>query len=143
MKKKTKILISVLIIVVLLIIGSSIWWLTPKNFLGNVNPTEIASIEVFNGSDGNRFVLSDKDDINALTEYISAVSMKRHSISTGLGTTYNLRFLNEQGKELDSFIIMNKNFIRQGFIFYKCNGELKQAEDYLIEFERERFPDTE
>ena len=143
MKKKTKILISVLIIVVLFIIGSAIWWFSPKHFLGNVNPTESASIEVFNGNDGNRFTITEKEDIEFLTEHIQAVTMKKDSISAGLGTTYNLRFLNKQGKELDSFIIMTHDLIRQGLILYKSSGELQQAEDYLIELERDKFPDTE
>lgn len=143
MKKKTTIMVSILIVIAVFILSSVIWWFSPKHFLKNVKFEEIASIEVFNGNDGNRFTIIDKNDIAFISENIKSISMKKDSISMGMGTTYNLRFLNKNGNEIDKFTIMSSTIIRSGLIFYECNGELQQVEDYLIKLERVQFPDTD
>ena len=139
MKKKISIIIG---IIALLVLGAAIWWFSPKTFLNNVNSGDIASIEAFNGNDGNRFTISEPDDISFITDSIKSVSLKKDRISMGMGTTYNLRFLNAEGNEIDKFIIMTPSTIRKGIVFYECDGELEQVEDYLINLEKVQFPDT-
>ena len=139
MKKKVPVVIG---IIALMIVGTAIWWFSPKSFLANVEEEEIAYIEVFNGNDGNQFTISEPDDIFFLTDSIKSVSMKKDRISMGMGTTYNLRFLNAEGNEIDKFIIMTSSTIRKGIVFYECDGELEQVEDYLINLEKVQFPDT-
>ena len=133
MKKEISIIIR---IIALLVLGTAIWWFSPKTFLNNVNSGDIASIEVFNGNDGNQFTISEPDDISFITDSIKSVSLKKDRISMGMGTTYNLRFLNAEGNEIDKFIIMTSSTIRKGFVFYECDGELEQVEDYLINLEK-------
>lgn len=140
MKKKTKIIIGIITIAFVFV---AIWWLSPKYFLKYINPQEIVSIDVFNGNDGNGFTITDKKDIEFLTEHIQSIPMKKEEISIGMGYTYRVTFLNEKGKEIDEFIINGPTAIKQGAIFYRCNGELKEVEDYLIELERAKFPDTD
>ena len=139
MKKKIPIIIG---IIALLVLGAAIWWFSPKIFLNNVNPADIAGIQVFNGNDGNRFAISEPNDISFITDSIKAVSLKKDRISMGMGTTYNLKFLNAEGNEIDKFIIMTSSTIRKGIVFYECDGELEQVEDYLINLEKAQFPDT-
>ena len=139
MKKKMPIIIG---ITALLILGAVIWWFSPKTFLNKVNPGDIASIEVFNGNDGNQFTISAPDHISFITDSIKSVSLKKDQISMGMGTTYNLKFLNAEGHEIDKFIIMTSSTIRKGIVFYECDGELEQVEDYLINLEKVQFPDT-
>ena len=129
-------------IIALMIVGTVIWWFSPKSFLANVEAEEIAYIEVFNGNDGNQFTISEPDDISIITDSIKSVSMKKDRISMGMGTTYNLIFLNAEGNEIDKFIIMTSSTIRKGIVFYECDGELEQVEDYLINLEKVQFPDT-
>lgn len=38
---------------------------------------------------------------------------------------------------------MGSTIIRSGLIFYECNGELQQVEEYLINLEKAQFPDTD
>ena len=140
--KKKKILLSIAAVVVVIILSVLVWWLTPKCFLEDVKSEDIASIEVFNGSDGNQFIVSEPDDISFIIDNIKTVPLKKDRISMGMGTTYNLSFLNTDGKEIDKFIIMTSSTIRKGIIFYECDGELKQVEDYLIDLEKVQFPDT-
>ncbi len=142
MKKKTKVIIIVLAIIALAVICGAVWWFTPTRFLNRIEPSEIASIEVFNGNDGNEFVIRNPDDIEFISSHIKAVPMKKSRISMGMGTTYNLCFLNENGSKIDKFIIMSPTTIKSGIVFYKCDGELQQVEDYLIELEKAQFPDT-
>ena len=139
MKKKIPIIIG---IIALLVLGAAIWWFSPKIFLNNVNPGDIAGIQVFNGNDGNRFTISEPNDISFITDSIKAVSLKKDRISMGMGTTYNLKFLNAEGNEIDKFIIMTSSTIRKGIVFYECDGELEQVEDYLINLEKAQVPDT-
>lgn len=136
-------MVSILIVVALFVLGSTIWWFFPKHFLKNVKCEEIASIEVFNGNDGNQFIITDKNDIAFILDNIKSVSMEKDGVSMGMGTSYNLRFLNKKRNEIDKFIIMSPTTIRSGLIFYECNGELQQVEDYLIELEEAQFPDTD
>lgn len=143
MKKKTKVIIGILIVIAFIAVGFAIWWFSPTYFLKGVKPEEIATIEVFNGNDGNQFDITDAENIKFITENIQTVPMNKDSISMGMGTTYNLRFLNSDGKEVDKFIIMNLSTIRSGMMFYKCDGQLQQVENYLIELEKALFPDTE
>ena len=140
MKKKTKIIIGIITIV---FVSAAVWWFSPKYFLKHVNPQVIASIDVFNGNDGNGFTITNQEDIEFLTEHIQSVPMKKEEISIGMGYTYRVTFLNEKGKKIDEFIIMGPSTIKQGAIFYRCNGELKETKDYLIELERVEFPDTD
>ena len=139
---KNKKLLSISAVVVVIILSVLVWWLTLKYFLEDVKYEDIASIEVFNGSDGNQFIISEPDDISFIIDNIKTVSLKKDRISMGMGTTYNLSFLNTDGKEIDKFIIMTSSTIRKGIIFYECDGELKQVEDYLIDLEKAQFPDT-
>ena len=140
--EKEKNLLSIATVVVVIILSALVWWLTPKYFLEDVKSDDIASIEVFNGSDGNQFIISEPDDISFIIDNIKTVSLKKDRISMGMGTTYNLSFLNTDGKEIDKFIIMTSSTIRKGIIFYECDGELKQVEEYLIDLEKAQFPDT-
>ena len=139
MKKKIPIIIG---IIALLVLGAVIWWFSPKIFLNNLNSGNIASIEIFNGNDGNQFTISEPDDISFITDSTKSVSLKKDRISMGMGTTYNLRFLNAEGNEIDKFIIMTSSTIRKGIVFYECGGELEQVEEYLINLEKVQFPDT-
>lgn len=143
MKKKTKITVSIIIIAALFVLCSVIWWFSPKHFLKNVKADEISCIEVFNGNDGNRFTITDKNDISFILENIKSVSMGKDSIALGMGTTYNLRFMNSSGDEIDKFIIMSPETIKSGIVLYECKGELQQVEDYLIKLESIQFPDTD
>lgn len=143
MKKKTKVMIGILIVIAFIAVGFAIWWFRPTYFLNGVKPTEIAAIEVFNGNDGNRFDITDAENIKVIAESIQTVPMNKDCISMGMGTTYNLRFLNSKGNEIDKFIIMSPTTIRRGMVFYECNGELQQVEDHLIELEGAQFPDTD
>lgn len=143
MKQKQKIAIGILSCIFALMVAALIWWLTPKHFLHGVHPENVSTIEVFNGNSGNRFEITDAKDITLIVSQIQEVPMKKESLSIGMGTTYNLRFLNANGKEIDKFIIMSADTIRSGIVFYHCDGQLKPAEDYLIELEKAQFPDSE
>ena len=143
MKRRTKIAVWILSVVALIAVALVIWWFLPAHFLGGVSPEEISAVEVFNGNDGNRFAVTEPEDISVLVESIQRVPMKKDSIAMGMGTTYNLRFLDAKGKEIDKFIIMDSSTVRSGLVFYECDGQLKQAEDHLIALEKAQFPDTQ
>ena len=135
MKKKATIIIG---IIALLVLGVAIWWFSPKIFLNNVNPGDIASIEVFNGNTGKKFTITEQEDISFITGNVQSVSMKKEKITVRMGYKYNMKFVNESGNEIDKFILMGPTTIKKGVIFYKCDGQLKLVENYLASLENKQ-----
>ena len=77
-------------------------------------------IEVFNGSNGNDFVIEGNDDINNIVSNIQNISMKKVKISLGyMGTLYNLKFINTESKVVDEFIVNHNDTIRRDPFFYR------------------------
>ena len=108
----------------------------PTTFLSKVTPSDIKSISVFDGNTGESFDLSDRDEIRYVVENIQNTKMKKDTLSIGY-TGYNFRisFFDENGKEIERFIINSSNTIRKDPFFYRCDGDL--CFDYLKELEEE------
>ena len=140
---KKNVVSGILAALVVVIVSAAIWWNSPTYFLKRTTPEDISKIEVFNGNNGDSFEVIDSEDISFIVEHIQQVPMKKEKIAMGMGTTYNLRFYDESGEEKEFFIINSKNSIRDGVMFYQCDGELETTEQYLIHLEGEHFPDSE
>ena len=135
--KKRYIVLSVIVLVIALAL---IWWLIPVRFLRGADPAEVSKIKVFNGSSGNCFELSAPEEISFLVENIQQAHFKKEKLSIGMGTYYNITVLSENDKEIDFFILDDRDTMRKGPIFYHCNGELDEVEQYLINIETAQFP---
>lgn len=127
MKKKT--LIPVIIIFVLL--GTVGYYLTPKAFGKNVNPSEVDHINVFDGNTGTGFTITDSEDIKYIVTNIQGFSMKRDGISLGrMGYSFKISYIDSNDKDVIPVFILNSDTtIRKDPFFYKCDGGL--CYDYL------------
>lgn len=132
MKKKAS-LIVILAIVVLIAI-SSVWYFFPTNFLSGVEPSDIKSISVFDGNTGKGFDVGNTDEIYHIVENIQNADMRKDKLSIGYtGWSFNVKFYNEAGKEIENFIINSADTIRKDPFFYRCDDAL--CFNYLKELE--------
>lgn len=139
MTMKTKILIG--IIVFLFIACGLVWWFMPVHFLREVEPEEVASITVFNGSNGDEFEITDLDDISHIVDAIKQISLKKDQYIFGADYYYNLTFVDENGEEIDHFGIQNHIYMRRDDFFYRCNEDPSTIAEYLEGLEAIQFPD--
>ena len=134
MKPKQKISLVIIVIVIMAIAIPLTWYFSPKTFLSGTKPSDVKSISVFDGNTGKGFNISDTDEIRYIVENIQGIKLERDNISIGYsGYSFRVRFCNEAGKEIESFIINSANTIRKDPFFYRCDGGL--CFDYLKELE--------
>jgi hypothetical protein len=134
MKKGWKITLVILVIAAAAIAILALWYFTPKTFLKGIEPSDVKSISVFDGSSGNGFVIDDGSEIQYIVENIQSTPMTRGKVSLGYsGYSFRMKFYDTGGKEIDSFIINHATTIRDDPFFYRCSGGL--CFDYLRELE--------
>ena len=139
MTKKTKIVVGCVIL--LFIVCGLIWWIMPVHFLREVEPEEVATIIVFNGNNGDEFEITNADDISYILNTIKQITLKKDSFTSGVDYYYIVTFINNNGKEVDSFGIQNSYIMRRDDAFYRCNGELGTVAEYLENLEAIQFSD--
>ena len=131
---KNKKIRLIIVIIFALIAVSAIWYLLPTIFLSKVEASDIKSISVFDGNTGEGFDFSDTDEIRYVVENIQSAKMKKDTLSIGyMGYSFHISFFDENGNEIESFIINSPNTIRKDPFFYRCDGNL--CFDYLKELE--------
>jgi hypothetical protein len=134
MKKGRKISLFILVVVVAVIAISAAWYFSPKTFLKGIEPSNVSSITVFDGNTGNGFAIEDESEIQYIVENIQSIAMTRGKISVNyMGYSFRMKFYDNSGKEIDSFIINSADTIRDDPFFYCGNGDL--CFDYLKELE--------
>ena len=137
--KKKRIIIPVIVPILILLFILGTWYFAPKKYLNGVASTDVGSIEVFNGSSGNRFTVTDRNQIMNIVENIHGVDMKKEKFSTGYdGFVYSLTFKDVNGKTIDKFIINSKYIIRDDPFFYRSSRTL--CFEYLQELEELFIP---
>lgn len=80
MKKKALIPAAAII---LAIVAAAVFYVAPKSFGGNITPSEVDHINVFDGNTGVGFTIDNPDDIQYIVENIQSHSMKRDGVSLG------------------------------------------------------------
>lgn len=147
MNKKLK--ISLIMIVSVFIICCLAWWFLPVHFLRGIVPEEIAAIEVLNWNNGDKFMLTDPEDISYIVSGIKRITFRKEFIASDFDDYYcwyYLTFMDEHGEEVDSLRIQNARYVREDItrkqeLFYRCGGELGEVADYLESLEAAWFPD--
>ncbi len=129
MKKIT----AVILIVIIAIASGVIWWNSPVYFLDG---EDVEYIEVFNGSNGKKYAIEDKEAVTYIVNNIANTKLKKRKISLGyLGFGFKLSFFNEAGKEIEDLIINGEGNIRKDPFFYESKtGGL--CFEYLWEIEQ-------
>lgn len=132
MKKKA--VISVVVISAL-IISAALLYFMPVTFGRNVKPSEVNRINVFDGSTGTAFTISDPGEIKYIVENIQSHPMKKDGISLGRkGYSLRISYIDSNEKNvLPVFILNSDDTIRKDPFFCVCDGGL--CFDYVKELE--------
>ncbi len=133
---KKKIFTIILIAVILAVAEAGIlWWIAPKTFLKNQTAEDIQSIKVFDGSTGKQFEITDNESIARIVSGIQGVKFKKSGISENYeGFSFSMTFSDNNGKEIDSFIVNSDSKIRKAPFFYETEGDMNIF-DFLNELE--------
>ena len=145
--KKKGVLIGIGCALLAVLLVGGIWWNLPTTFLSDVSPTDVARIEVFNGTNGCRFTIDNAEDITYIVHKIRDVKMQREEWEAVDGFVYSLSFYAADGSKITHFILNASDSIRDGDIAYKCQYET--YEDPLCFYyirdleEAQRNPETQ
>lgn len=124
-------------IAVLLIAFAFVWWNSETVFLKSVPSDSISVIQVRNGRNGNRFAISDPEDVSYVVENMQSHSFHKSGISLfRLGTWLTLSFMDADGNTVEEFIINGNDVIRKDPFFYAIDhGDLADITDYVTNLE--------
>lgn len=132
MKKKRYTIIAAAILLAAALL--TVWYFLPTTFLRGTASSGVTLISVFDGNTGKNFEIREADEIRCIVENIQNTKMKKDKISLNYtGYSFRMKFYNETGKELASFILNSESTIRKDPFFYRCDGGL--CYDYLKELE--------
>ena len=112
------------------------WWVKPIHFLKTTSAENVKTIYVSDGNTGERFEITDEDDIAYIIDNIKSHEFVKTGISLFcMGTLYDLRFHNENEKSVSEFIINSDNSIRKDPFFYQCEDSMNVI-DYIKSIEQ-------
>lgn len=139
MKKRTKV-IGIIGCILLLYALLLVWWFMPTHFLRGVESQQVAAIEVFNGNNGNKFEITDSEDITYIIDHIQQQPFHKTQLSLFyIGTLYQMRFMGADGNEIDHFFVNSYRLIRRDPFFYECDESMGVIE-YMENLEKTQFP---
>lgn len=134
LKRKQKILLSLIAALIVIIAVLAVWYFSPKTFLSGIEAADVKSISVFDGNTGERFDIDDPEEIKYIVENIQGIEMERDKVSVNYsGFSFQMSFCGENEKVLESFVMDSVGIIRSDPFFYSCDGGL--CYDYLQELE--------
>ena len=107
----------------------------PKYLLKGVKAQDITSIKVFDGNNGQEFIIEEPKEIVEIVENFQSTPMKREKSFIGyMGYRFRMTFTDKEGKEIEQFILNQKNTIREDPFFYTSEQPL--CYDYIEQLEQ-------
>ena len=107
----------------------------PKYLLKGIKAQDITSIKVFDGNNGQEFIIEEPKEIVEIVENFQSTPMKREKSSIGyMGYRFRMTFTDKEGKEIEQFILNQKNTIREDPFFYISEQPL--CYDYIEQLEQ-------
>ena len=107
----------------------------PKYLLKGIKAQDITSIKVFDGNNGQEFIIEEPKEIVEIVENFQSTPMKREKSSIGyMGYRFRMTFTDKEGKEIEQFILNQKNTIREDPFFYTSEQPL--CYDYIEQLEQ-------
>lgn len=90
------------------------------------SPSSVSNIHVFDGQSGYELNLSDPDDIYAVLNNLNDVTFQKGKPSFGyMGYSYRVTLYDQDGDELDEFIINSEDTLRyHGFFYTAKSGKI-------------------
>lgn len=120
--KHKKLWIAIATVLLAALLAGYIWWYMPTTFLKNVDSADVARIEVFNGTCGERFTIESREDIEYIVSKIGDVKMRKAEYRHVDGFVYSVSFYGADEAYIAGFIL-NGDTIRDGAIRYEIAYE--------------------
>lgn len=138
MKTKQKILLTAAAVIVAAIAIFAAWYFFPTTFLRDIEPSDVKSISIVDGTTGKSFVVEDRAEIEHVLKSIQSVIMHKDGISKGKkGWRFNMKFYGSDGSELDRLYVEGESRIRKNPYYYcSYHGEGGLCYEYLKELEK-------
>lgn len=132
MKKPVRILLTVGLVVA---VAARLVWCTPRTFGRGTDAARVDHINVFDGTTGTGFTVTDPEDISYIVENIQSRPVRPAKLSLGyIGYRFSLVYVDENDKAIVPLFYLNgENTIRKDPFFYRCDGGL--CVDFLAELE--------
>ena len=132
MKKPVRILLTVGLVAA---VAARLVWCTPRTFGKGVSSARVDHINVFDGTTGTGFTVTDPEDISYIVENIQSHPVRPAKLSLGyIGYRFSLVYVDENDKAIVPLFYLNgENSIRKDPFFYRCGGGL--CVDFLAELE--------
>lgn len=85
-----------------------------------ISPSEVSSIEVFNGSTGDSLTITDKEDIKHIITNLNQITFQKSKCSLFyMGYCFNITIYKNNAKVYENLIINSENTIRDDPFFYR------------------------
>lgn len=123
---KKAVCIVVALVLCLGTVGFGIYYISPTAFLKGIASEDVGCIAIFNGSTGARFTVTNQAEIQTIVTNLQSITAKRCGLSVNEdGFSYQLTFMNGQGKTVDTVTVNSPNAIRRDPFFYEItDGEV-------------------
>ena len=123
MKKRIAVILSALLLIGILL-ELYLPMITPKKFFKTGNDDGIKSVSVFCGATGDRFEVTEADEVDGIISLIGEERLYRSTLFPihEDGFTYSVTFINEKG-EREEYLRIKCDFIDANGYQYKRRGE--------------------
>ena len=106
-------------------ITATVWWIAPSTPIKSLDGCEIAEIEVFCGSTGKAFTVTDADTVKAIADGVTDTTLRKSGWSKNIdGYSYYLTFIDEGGEAIGSVIVDSADTLRCDPFFYRSSKPL-------------------
>lgn len=126
------------IIIIIIVLGVlAVLWFLPVKFLVGVKPKEVATIKVFNGTNGNSYEITDQTEIDYIVRNIKAVNYRKTPhLGGGSGFLLSITLLDEKGEQLGNIRIGGSGYVK-GLLGYApyTKSSKKICTDYILGIE--------
>lgn len=117
MKRKRGLRIAAAAVVI-----SVVWWLLPTK-ITNIEPEEVAEIQIFDGNTGRVAEVSDEEAIEHVINNLNNVSIVKSKISLlYMGYAYDMTIYKTNGDVYKRFIINSESVVRKDPFFYEARS---------------------
>lgn len=129
--------IIVLAVIAGVAVAAAAWYLAPCGFLNHTEPREIAYITVFDGGNGEQYIIDDEESVLHIAEQTASARLKRAGISLGrMGYRFRLTFYDQNGNIAESIILNSSETARKDpFFYYDASESL--CVDYIEDIIKE------
>lgn len=102
--------------------GFFVWYNIPVKLLSR-NADTITKINLRDGNTGRKATISDSEAVRFIVEALRDVSFNRDGLALGVGTSYRLSFVSDNGIPNSELVIQTGRDVKKGIFFYTLSDD--------------------